>query len=94
MLQHDHSCTKLSVSVSVINVGLLIGPLSVKSKDPGFLGKDSLFYWKKIRTFLRLGSDPTFSGSVFAAPASAYRSKNEPQLSLTLLTDVLVKPVE
>jgi len=35
--------------VSVINVGLRIGPLSVKSKDPGSFGKDSLFYWKKLR---------------------------------------------
>jgi len=31
----------------MINVGLRIGPLSVKSKDPGSLGKDSLFYWRK-----------------------------------------------
>jgi len=31
----------------VINVGLCVGPLSVKSKDPGSLGKDRLFYWKK-----------------------------------------------
>jgi len=35
------------ISVSVINVGLRTGPLSVKSKDPGSFGKDSLFYWKK-----------------------------------------------
>ena len=35
------------VSESLINVGLHIRPLSVKSTDPGFLGKDSLFYWKK-----------------------------------------------
>jgi len=33
----------------VINVGLRIGPLSVKSEDPGSLGKASLFYWNKLR---------------------------------------------
>jgi len=55
MLRHDHS---YQISVSVKNVGLLIGPLSVKSKDPGSLCKDSLFYWKKnFALFLRLGSD-------------------------------------
>jgi len=35
------------ISVPVINVGLRIGPLSEKSKDPGSLGKNSLFYWGK-----------------------------------------------
>jgi len=40
------------ISVLVINVGLRIGPLSVKSKDPCSLGKDSLFYWKKLRVIV------------------------------------------
>jgi len=52
MLQHNHiaaqSCQSYQVSESMINVGLHIRPLSVKSKDPGSLGKDSLFYWEKI----------------------------------------------
>ena len=58
MLRHDHS---YQISVSVKNVGLLIGPLSVKSKDPGSLCKDSLFYWKKASHFF-CGSAQTFSG--------------------------------
>ena len=73
--------------MSVINVGLLIGPLSVKCKDPGSLGKDRLFCWKKnfahfaarFRHFpasahTKSGSAQLghFPGRFFAAPA--YRS--------------------
>jgi len=62
--------------VSVINVGLLTGPLSVRSKVPGSLGKDSLFYWGKHSDFFvaRIGVAQAFSGLVFVAPSSAYRS--------------------
>jgi len=50
------------ISVSVMNVGLLIGPLSVKSKDPGSAQPILL---EKNSDFLRLGSARAFSGSVF-----------------------------
>jgi len=83
MLQQDHSCTKLS-KLSDISVSDKCRPtyrtFICKVYRPTFLGqRQPILLKKKLRTFLqlgsaRLGSARTFSGSVFAASASDYRS--------------------
>jgi len=82
MLRHDHS---YQISVSVKNVGLLIGPLSVKSKDPGSLCKDSLFYWKKTSHF--------FAARLRHFPASAHTKSSSARFLWLRLTVLVLSHV-